>query len=365
MVSFSYLVVASFAAFPLTTQQAPRHYAESEARGKARTPLAFGDSFAAMGVPRIEVDLSLPPSERWEGLRPFVPAIVELAEMYERDLALARPYREMIALYRDQQSAELREELAAVAAMAAVDPLDLFLVNAYYDVFKHAMACTAFALDGPDGPIHARNLDWHSEGRALAKHTVQIDYRRGDELLFSSASWPGFLGTLSGVAPGRFAVTLNAVLSDDPAGVATPIAFQLRTLLERAGFDEAVAELERAPLSGDCLLLISGTENGQLRVIERTPTRSAVRMPIDGRIAVTNDYRAMASGDGEVDRELVRTSCGRFDQALARAHAERPTTPEACLDILSDPGVRMSITVQQMVMSARHGLLALRPVASE
>lgn len=214
MVSFSYLVVASFAAFPLTTQQAPRHYAESEARGKARTPLAFGDSFAAMGVPRIEVDLSLPPSERWKGLRPFVPAIVELAEMYERDLALARPYREMIALYRDQQSAELREELAAVAAMAALDPLDLFLVNAYYDVFKHAMACTAFALDGPDGPIHARNLDWHSEGRALAKHTVQIDYRRGDELLFSSASWPGFLGTLSGVAPGRFAVTLNAVLSD-------------------------------------------------------------------------------------------------------------------------------------------------------
>jgi hypothetical protein len=314
-----------------------------------------------VSVPSIDVDLALPPSERWEGLRPFVPAIRELAEMYERDLAIARPFRELIAAYRDQQSAELLAEIAAVAAMAELDPLDLFLVNAYYDVYKHAMGCSAFALDGPDGPIHARNLDWHSENRALSQHTVRIDYRRGTQQLFSSASWPGFLGTLSGVAPGRFAVTLNAVLSDDPPGVATPVAFQLRALLEQATFDEAVTELQRAPLSGDGLLLISGTENGELRVIERAPNRSAVRLPIDGLITVTNDYRLLAGEANDGGRELAHTSCRRFDRALARAHSERPVTPEACLDILSDPAVRMSITVQQMVMSARHGLLALRP----
>lgn len=312
-------------------------------------------------VPTIVVDLARPPAERWEGLRPFVPAIRELVEMYERDLAIARPFAEMIRFYRDQQSPEILAELGAVASMASVDALDVFLVNAYYDVFKHAMACTAFAIDGPDGPVHARNLDWHSENRALSRHTVRIDYRRGDDLLFSSASWPGFVGTLSGVAPGRFAVTLNAVLSDDPPGVATPVALQLRSLLERADFDEAVAALERTSLTGDCLLLVSGVAAGQLRVIERSPGRAATRGPEHGVVAVTNDYRALAYAAGRDTGELASTSCGRFDRALARALAEQPRTPEACFDVLSDRDVRMGITVQQMVMSARTGMLALRP----
>jgi hypothetical protein len=41
--------------------------------------------------------------------------------------------------------------------------------------------------------------------------------------------------------------------------------------------------------------------------------------------------------------------------------AERPSTPEACLAILDDPGVKMKITVQQMVFSARRGLALVRP----
>jgi acid ceramidase len=247
-------------------------------------------------LPIVDVDLSRPPGERWEGLRPFVPAIRELTEMFERDLARARPFREMIEAYRDQQDGELLAELDGIARMAEVDALDLFLVNAYYDVFKHAMGCTAFALDTDEGPLHARNLDWHSENGALSRHTIVVRYLRGEVLLFTSVTWPGFIGALSGLAPGRFSVTLNAVLSLDPAEVATPVSFVLRDLLTRASYDEALAELTHRTLSGDCLLLVVGTEPGQMRVTERSPRRAAVREPEAGLITVTNDYRALSEG---------------------------------------------------------------------
>ncbi len=45
---------------------------------------------------------------------------------------------------------------------------------------------------------------------------------------------PGFVGVFSGVAPGRFAVTLNAVLSAEPPQPATPVVLLLRTVLEHA-----------------------------------------------------------------------------------------------------------------------------------
>lgn len=314
-------------------------------------------------LPVVEVDLSLAPRDRWEDLRPHLDALRELAVMYERDLAIARPFRDMLALYRDQQDPAYLEEIEAIAAMAKIDPLDLFLVNAYYDVFKHAMGCTAFALDTDEGPLHARNLDWHSEARALERHTIRVRYREGSRLLFESVTWPGFVGTLSGVAPGRFAVTLNAVLSEDPAEVATPIAFVLRDLLIRASYDEAVRELSARTLSCDCLLLVSGTESKEMVVIERSPRRSAIRGPEDGVLVVTNDYKQLDDGARSAETQgdaLAATSCGRFDRALLRVRSERPHDAAGCLSILGDPKVQMSITVQQMVFSARHGLRTVR-----
>src|SRR5580658_2391321 len=85
------------------------------------------------------------------------------------------------------------------------------------------MACTAFAIDTPSGPLHARNLDWTSANGRLASETIIVNFRRGEQgPLYRTIGWPGFVGCLSGVAPGRFAATLNAVMSDDPFALAPP-----------------------------------------------------------------------------------------------------------------------------------------------
>ena len=127
------------------------------------------------------------------------------------------------------------------------------------------LGCTAFAVNAGGSVLHGRNLDWWTQNAALAHYTAVTHFIGGPAGPFTTVGWPGFVGASSGVANGRFAVTLNAVLSLEPAQAATPVVLLLRTVLEEARtFDEAVATLSDALLPCDCLLLITGTRSGEM-----------------------------------------------------------------------------------------------------
>ncbi len=160
----------------------------------------------------------------------------------------------------------------------------------------------------------------------------------------------------SSVSPGRFAVTLSAVLSFEPAQIATPVVFLQRSVLEEArSFAEARRLLSESPIPCDCLLLLTGTSPGELVVIERTPSRYAIRGPQGGYVCVTNGYRIL---DAEVESEpseLLSKLCQRFQRIEALINHRRPQPADDCLRYLSDPEVRMHMTVQQMVFRAATG----------
>lgn len=199
--------------------------------------------------------------------------------------------------------------------------------NLHYDAMKAVlMGCTAFAVDSPAGPLHGRNLDWWTENGLLERFTLVTRFVGGSCGEFVTVGWPGFAGVLSGLAPGRFAVTLNAVISRERPRAAMPVVFLLRQVLEEAAsFAEALAMSRDTPVASDSLLLLSGVRAGELAVIERTPTRAEVRWGTDGAVFATNDYRALsASAPGEARSELAATSCGRFDRMAALVGAGRP-----------------------------------------
>ena len=126
------------------------------------------------------------------------------------------------------------------------------------------------------------------------------------------------MGVFSAVAPGRFAVTLNAVLSLESAQLATPVVLLIRTAFEEARtFSEALARLSDAPLPCDCLLLLTGVRPGELVVIERTPSRCALRHPKDGHVCVTNGYQQLDAGLDAGRSELLDTWCQRFERVRA------------------------------------------------
>ncbi|HEY2510713.1 MAG TPA: C45 family peptidase [Polyangiaceae bacterium] len=319
-------------------------------------------------VPELNVDLNAAPDRRWEELARWRDPARKLLAFYVRDLGGFGRFAPVLRDYRDAfVDAEYVEEMRGVARVLDADEDEVALANLYYDAMKLVLAggigCTAFAVDTPAGPLHARNLDWTTADGLLASETLLVNFRRGPgEPVYRTVGWPGFIGCFSGVAPGRFAVTLNAVLSDDPPELATPITFLLRSTLERAtNFESAVSVLRDTPVASDSLLLVTGTAAGQMAVVERAPRRAAVRLPHAGMVLATNDYRALSvSGDSPTIRSsLAQTSCGRYQRAQQLVTRSPPGDPSACLDVLRDPHVKMGITVQHMVLSAARGTISV------
>lgn len=300
------------------------------------------------------IDLDQPASTRWAPLAERASRARALLDLYERDLGTTvQPLLgTLLELARSVLPNDTFAELEGVATFIDAPLPRVVLGNLYYDVIKAGLGCSAFAVDTPQGPLHARNLDWWTTGGLLRNETALFDCRRNGRTRYQLVGWPGFIGAFSGIAPGRFAVTLNAVISDDAACIAEPVVFLLRRVLDQASsFDEALRVLSTAPIASDCLLLLSGVRDGEFVVIERTPTRVAVRTATDGFIDVTNDYRLLEV-TGTAGGELAQTSCRRSERLRERLMVERPVDAFA---LLSDERVKMSITVQQMVFCAATG----------
>jgi hypothetical protein len=146
--------------------------------------------------------------------------------------------------------------------------------------------------------------------------------------------------------------------------MATPITFLVRQVLERCpDYDAAFRALRDTPIASDALLMVTGTRAGEMAVIERTPTRAAVREAEKGVLVLTNDYRLMDDGlkAAAVDgNELQVTACARFDRAQHLARASLEASVDGALGWLADQGVAMGITVQHVAMQAATGTLEVR-----
>jgi predicted choloylglycine hydrolase len=304
----------------------------------------------------MKVDLAQPPLQRWQLSGTEEEAARELLAVYQRDLGLAAP---MVAdISRPLVRPEYWAEMQGIAARAGIAIEEVVCGNLYYDALKAVLVgCTAFAVDTPAGPLHARNLDWWSENDSLRRHTTQTKFLGAQLGEFTTVGWPGFIGMLSGIAPGRFAITLNAVISEEPLQMASPVVFAIRQVFEEAAdFKSALQTLRTIPLASDSLLLLTGLREGEMAVIERTPTRAEVRFAENGRIFVTNDYKTMQTRLRSIESELQATACGRYNRISELVASCVPTNATECLSYLNDPAVRMSITVQQMVFHAATGL---------
>jgi len=296
-----------------------------------------------------DVDLRLPPQERWNLPKQQRRGAVALLDIYKRDLGITQAQSSfLIELARSVLPAELNEEMLGVALTTGLSVEDVALGNLYYDALKVIWGCTAFAVETPRGPIHARNLDWWTSNRALSTETLVTRFINGPVGPFFTIGWPGFVGALSGFAPKRFSVTLNSVISGDAPDVALPVVALLRLVLqEEPTFDAAVARLSDAKIASDAIIMVVGTQPGEMVVIERTPSRHAVRHAENGALRATNDYRSLLDVTEAPTGEIHRTSCGRFER-IGELLQSRPSSLQEAIGALADSQVMMGITVQHM-----------------
>jgi hypothetical protein len=91
------------------------------------------------------------------------------------------------------------QEIDAIASVLGFSGV-WFLNNSYQ------WTCTALARDEDGAPWLARTLDWPFPG--LGRY-VDIVHMRGAAGDFYNLTWPGYVGVLTALAPGRFAAAIN------------------------------------------------------------------------------------------------------------------------------------------------------------
>jgi hypothetical protein len=220
--------------------------------------------------------------------RPFVP----LAD------ALARRWLE-------RSASPYTAEVAAIAGLTGAS--GIFLVNTSYEWCCTAASC----LSGGGAPVLLRTLDWPFPG--LGRH-VTVTQQAGPAGEFWNVTWPGAVGVLTAVAPGRFAATVNQAplrrrthgellrpLDYALNGVRTyarirhaPPAHVLRQVFETAqDYAGAWRMLARIPVARPVLIALAGIKAGETCVIERTETDAHVH---EGAILVGNDWQRPEPG---------------------------------------------------------------------
>ena len=173
-------------------------------------------------------------------------------------------------------------EISSIAA--ALDDPGIWFLNGCYQ-----WGCTALAREEDGSPWLARTLDWPFPGLGRNIEVARMRGRAGD---FDNVTWPGYVGTLTASASGRFAASINQapmwrrttrpwLRPYDLAANALktwridfiPPDHLLRSAFETCGtFAQARELLETTPIARPVIYTLVGCKRGERCVIERTET---------------------------------------------------------------------------------------------
>ena len=223
------------------------------------------------------------------------------------------------------------EEIRAIAGMLGFP--GVWFLNGSYQ-----WSCTSLAREEDGAPWLVRTLDWPYPG--LGRH-VEIARMRGPAGEFYNVTWPGYVGALTAMAPGRFAAAVNQapLQAAQPSSVAARLRHRRQCgadLFQQCGtfrpinccgrcsrpagdYGEARTVLERTPIARPVIYTLAGCHPGERCVIERTETGAQVYEDATG---AANDWlHAKPMWEGRVgSAELLTQS---YEEAAERSRARR------------------------------------------
>jgi hypothetical protein len=177
---------------------------------------------------------------------------------------------------------------------------------------SYLFACTTAAdLDHFNRPRIRRSLDWPFHG--LGK-CVEVAWQAGPAGSYYNVTWPGSVGVLNALAPGRFAAVINAApmqrRTESSVGIPYDIVLNIRQALTSnddwppdhllrfafdycSNFEEAIEVLSKEPLARPAIFTITGIKSDEIAIVERTERNGRV---IRGPISVANDWHKPERG---------------------------------------------------------------------
>ncbi|MGB8437279.1 MAG: hypothetical protein WCE38_23795, partial [Burkholderiales bacterium] len=203
---------------------------------------------------------------------------------------------------------------------------------------SYEWGCTALARDEDGAPWIARTLDWPFPGLG---RRVEIARMRGEAGEFYNVTWPGYVGALTAMAPGRFAAGMNqAPLRRRmrlpwlrPADMAlnalrtwrirsVPPDHLLRNVFETApNYVDARRRLEQTPIARPVIFILVGCEPGERCVIERTEDDFTTRT--ENTSAANDWWQSTWPWEARVSSAVLLTRT--YDEAAANSRLRRET----------------------------------------
>jgi len=241
-------------------------------------------------IPRYTINLDLPPNQRWSQIC-AMPEIKQNANYLYNVFTTLIPGTELGDLGKEICDLyfpyEYAQEIMGCAEQLGFPYGYLALFNLGYEVSD---ACTSIVAQGTDGKIyHARNLDfWAGMGftDTLKELAVMLDYQKGGKTVFTSVSFAGMVGVLSGFKSGEFSVTVDTRFY--PGGIvqlfyeviaaieeknSSLVTFLLRDVFEQENdYNSALNNLVNGELIADVYYIIAGSSANQGAVISRNRT---------------------------------------------------------------------------------------------
>jgi len=246
-------------------------------------------------LPVYTINLDLPPNQRWVEI-----CSMSLMQNYSQYL-----YQVITSILPDggtnlnmigeainelYMPTELAQEIQGCATALGVPYGWVSLFNLGYEVSD---ACTSIVAQDSTGKIlHSRNLDfWPGMGftDTLKAMSFIAEWQKGGKTVFHTTSIAGYVGSLSGMKPGAFSLTIDtrfypngpwelfyevvAALEEKNSSL---VAFLSREVLQNENdFTSALAQLSNVDLIADVYYIMAGVSAGEGVVISRNRTDAA------------------------------------------------------------------------------------------
>lgn len=357
-------------------------------------------------IPIVELDMQLAPSERFLHIpKKYLRAGKTLAQRSNAEIghwalqrlaatvldtttAFRNPYRQEMAAWAgvlgisrsESLTANFAYELSQMASWGygVYDQLRPRLerlhgkVSAWYEkaimelttIRDSHLACTAGAAYYPKlGNVLVRSMDWSLEG--LGTHSVLWKHTGLDVGDYYSLGWPGYVGVLSGNAPGRFAATINLAPPVSPPFVkGWPPSHLLRRVFDTCeDYEDALEALEFSEVCFPAFVMLVGTKPGQAAIVELTPEENRIHaMRARKPIAIGNDYLSAAWRErfGATAKDVEPHEKGsreehRRNAMLRELNRRKPQTLAGAFKAVQADWIWNDATVQQMIFMPGSG----------
>ena len=204
------------------------------------------------------------------------------------------------------------------------------------------VGCTSFGASGSYSSdstlIVGRNFDFYM-GPEFAKQRLLSIVNPSEGYAYSSYSWAGLMGVVSGMNEVGLTVTINAAKSDLPTGAKDPISILAREVLQYAStIEEAVAICEKREVFVSESLMIGSTKDNRTAIIEKSPLKFGVFDPHEDLVLCSNHYQSDFYSEDEANSLNIEQSDSpyRFELMQSLIAAKAPLDPRDAIAILSE-----------------------------